>query len=113
MNNKDFCTARRETLEHWGRPATPLWATVASFSRVSARCTSAHNVMITNMCGYDSDGDPDSDCWLQNEGPHWSELDECDALASEDSDSDGEVDVERQDNAWMRDSDDCSADGSE
>ena len=50
---------------------------------------------------------------FKSEGPHWSELDECDALASEDSDSDGEVDVERQDNAWMRDSDDCSADGSE
>ena len=50
---------------------------------------------------------------FKNEGLHWSELDECDILASEDSDSEGEVDVERQDNAWMRDSDDCSADGRE
>ena len=49
---------------------------------------------------------------FRNEGPHWSELDECDALR-EDSDSEGEVEVERQDNAWMRDSDDCSADGGE
>ena len=50
---------------------------------------------------------------FKNEGPHWSELDECDVFPKEDSDSEGEVDVERQDNSWMRDSDDCSADGSE
>ena len=47
---------------------------------------------------------------FRNEGPHCSELDECDAFSSEDSDSEGEVEV---DNAWMRDSDDCSADGGE
>ena len=50
---------------------------------------------------------------FKNEGPYWSELDECDAFATEDSDSDGEAEIEREDNAWMRDSDDCSADGSE
>ena len=44
--------------------------------------------------------------------PHWSDLDECDAL-EDDSDSEGSVAVDEEDVAYMRDSDDCSSDGSE
>ena len=48
----------------------------------------------------------------QNSDLHWSDLDKCDALASG-SDSESDVEVEKQDNSWMRDSDDCSSDGND
>ena len=52
------------------------------------------------------------DCGTSSAHPHWSDLDGCDAL-QDDSDSEGSVAIEDEDVAFMRNSDDCSDDGSE